>query len=180
MRSVRLIFRPLLTALAATMVLSGPASAEHESGWNEISKLDVIVDIYRTGVHVDTAHQIVTDERILHQEVTFSDEYGQGFLRLEKWLDIPFRLGSDDAAMGGKALRGPAAKMMAELGLDATCVGVAREYAGLCDVFVIDRVDAHHSDEIEALGMRAEVTDTVMESLADKIDLARHISGLQA
>ena len=67
----------------------------------------------------------------------------------------------------------------AELGLDASCVGVAREYAGLCDVFVIDRVDTHCREEIEALGMRVEVTDTVMESLADKVGLARHIYGLQ-
>ena len=80
--------------------------------------------------------------------------------------------------VGGQSLRGPAAKMMAELGLDATCVGVAREYSGLCDVFVIDRVDAYHREEIEALGMRVEVTDTVMESLPDKVNLARHISGL--
>ncbi len=81
--------------------------------------------------------------------------------------------------VGGKALRGPAAKMMGELGLDATCAGVAREYTGLCDVFVIDRVDAHHREEIEALGMHVEVADTVMESLTHKIDLARHILELQ-
>ena len=81
--------------------------------------------------------------------------------------------------VGGKALRGPAAKMMEELGLDATCVGVAREYAGYCDVFVIDEVDAHHREEIEALGMRAEVANTVMETQADKVTLARHILGLE-
>jgi LPPG:FO 2-phospho-L-lactate transferase len=69
--------------------------------------------------------------------------------------------------------------MMEELGLDATCVGVAREYAGFCDVFVIDEVDAHHQKEIEALGMRAEVADTVMETQADKVRLARHILGLK-
>ncbi len=68
---------------------------------------------------------------------------------------------------------------MEELGLDATCVGVAREYAGLCDVFVIDEVDTHHQEEIEALGMRAEVAGTVMETQADKVRLARHILGLE-
>ena len=81
--------------------------------------------------------------------------------------------------VGGRALRGPAAKMMQELGLDATCVGVAREYAGFCDVFVIDEVDAHHQEEIEALGMRAEVADTVMETQADKVRLARYVLGLE-
>ncbi len=81
--------------------------------------------------------------------------------------------------VGGKALRGPAAKMMEELGIDATCVGVAREYAGFCDVFVFDEVDAHHREEIEALGMRAEVADTVMETQAEKVRLARHILGLE-
>ena len=80
--------------------------------------------------------------------------------------------------VGGRAIRGPAEKMLRELGHDTTCVGVARQYQGLCDVFVIDEVDRHHRADIEGLGMRVDVTDTLMESDDDKVRLARHICRL--
>ncbi len=77
--------------------------------------------------------------------------------------------------VGGEALRGPAAKIMRELGQEASCVGVARQYVGLCDVFVIDEADRDHADAIMTLGMSVEVCSTVMESEEDKIRLASHI-----
>lgn len=80
--------------------------------------------------------------------------------------------------VGGQAIKGPAAKMMRELGYDVSCAGVAAQYAGLCDVFVIDDVDAAHAPEIEALGMRAAVTNTIMNGEADKVRLAEYICGL--
>jgi LPPG:FO 2-phospho-L-lactate transferase len=43
--------------------------------------------------------------------------------------------------IGGKAIRGPAAKMMTELGLDVSAAAVARRYAGIIDAFVIDQTD---------------------------------------
>ena len=80
--------------------------------------------------------------------------------------------------VGGQAIKGPAAKMMRELGYDVSCAGVAAQYAGLCDVFVIDDVDAAYAPEIEALGMRAAVTNTIMNGEADKVRLAEYICGL--
>ncbi len=80
--------------------------------------------------------------------------------------------------VGGQAVKGPAAKMMRELGYDVSCAGVAARYAGLCDVFVIDDVDAAHAPEIEALGMRVAVTNTIMNSEADKVRLAEFVCGL--
>ena len=77
--------------------------------------------------------------------------------------------------VGGRALKGPAAKMLGELGEDVSCVGVARQYVGLCDVFVIDAVDRGFSDEIRSLGMEAAVLDTVMKTDGDKIALARSV-----
>ena len=77
--------------------------------------------------------------------------------------------------VGGEAIRGPAAKLLAELGEDASCVGVARRYAGLCDIFVIDEVDAHLADGVRTLGMEPLVARTVMRSDADKIRLAREV-----
>ena len=77
--------------------------------------------------------------------------------------------------VGGKALRGPAAKLLGELGEDVSCVGVARRYVGICDVFVLDNLDRHHADEIRALGMVPVVVDTIMNTEQDKIELARVI-----
>jgi LPPG:FO 2-phospho-L-lactate transferase len=79
--------------------------------------------------------------------------------------------------VGGQALKGPAAKMMAELGDEVSCVGVARRYAGLCDALVIDTVDTTHAPAIQALGMHAILTSTVMRSDQDKEALARQIVG---
>ena len=75
--------------------------------------------------------------------------------------------------VGGVAIKGPAAKLMAEFGVESSCVGVARQYVGLCDVFVIDNVDATRAGEIESLGMDVLVCNTIMTSDEDKTDLAR-------
>jgi LPPG:FO 2-phospho-L-lactate transferase len=77
--------------------------------------------------------------------------------------------------VGGEALRGPAAKLLGELGHDVSCVGVARQYAGLCDVFLIDEVDRHHAGHIARLGMRVEVAPTVMSTEEEKVGLATRV-----
>ncbi len=75
--------------------------------------------------------------------------------------------------VGGEAIKGPAAKMMQELGMPQTALAVAEHYVGRIDGFVIDKADASQASAIEALGMACMVTDTVMVSLTDRIDLAR-------
>tara|TARA_R110002110_G_scaffold406421_1_gene626356 strand:- start:168145 stop:169113 length:969 start_codon:yes stop_codon:yes gene_type:complete len=81
--------------------------------------------------------------------------------------------------VGGRALKGPAAKMMAELGLPVTAVGVAQHYArrypGLIDCFVIDESDATLSQDIRELGLEVAVTSTVMKDLQHKRQLARFV-----
>ena len=77
--------------------------------------------------------------------------------------------------VGGRALKGPAAKMMAELGEDVSCVGVARRYAGICDALLIDHLDAAQASAVEALGLRACVTQTIMNTDADKEAVARRV-----
>ncbi len=74
--------------------------------------------------------------------------------------------------VGGAAIKGPAAKMLAELGHDVSALGVARFYKGLIDGFVLDAQDSKLSPQIEALGMRVLVTDTMMRNDADKKRLA--------
>jgi LPPG:FO 2-phospho-L-lactate transferase len=66
--------------------------------------------------------------------------------------------------VGGAALKGPADRMLTELGHEASVVGVARLYAPIAAVLVIDPIDAHHADAVEAAGMRCVVTPSVMST----------------
>jgi LPPG:FO 2-phospho-L-lactate transferase len=74
--------------------------------------------------------------------------------------------------IAGRALKGPADRMLASLGHDATAVGVARIYTGIVDRFVIDEVDAGLRPEIEALGLDVDVRPTIMRDEADRSALA--------
>jgi LPPG:FO 2-phospho-L-lactate transferase len=74
--------------------------------------------------------------------------------------------------IGGRALKGPTAKMMAELGLAITSRTVADHYAGLLDGFVLDRAD---EGEAEAIGLPCLATRTLMESEDDKRRLAAEV-----
>lgn len=74
--------------------------------------------------------------------------------------------------IGGEAIKGPAAKMMAELGMPQSALAVAEHYVGRVDGFVIDLVDAEFAPKIEALGIRCLVTKTLMKSLDDRKQLA--------
>ena len=77
--------------------------------------------------------------------------------------------------VGGRALKGPAAKMMRGLKLSASALGVARLYQGIVNVFVLDNEDQAMASKIESLGMKAVVTDTIMSSLSKKKALARAV-----
>jgi 2-phospho-L-lactate transferase/gluconeogenesis factor (CofD/UPF0052 family) len=55
---------------------------------------------------------------------------------------------------------------------------VARQYVGLCDVFVIDEQDRHLASEVEQLGLQVEIMDTIMNTTDDKVRLARQICEL--
>jgi LPPG:FO 2-phospho-L-lactate transferase len=79
--------------------------------------------------------------------------------------------------VGGKALRGPADRMMASLGDEPTALGVARRYAslGLLDVFVLDRLDEPLARDVMALGLEVVVTETVMNDVGARVQLARDV-----
>lgn len=80
--------------------------------------------------------------------------------------------------VAGAALRGPAVKIMAELGEDPSCLGVARQYAGICDYFLIDHQDASLAPAIEDLGMAVVVASIIMSTEYDKVALAQEILDL--
>jgi LPPG:FO 2-phospho-L-lactate transferase len=78
--------------------------------------------------------------------------------------------------VGGQALKGPAAKMLRELGLEVSPVGVARHYQDLLTGFVLDRQDESLKTTIAFdLGIRTLVTDTVMQTDEDRVRLAREV-----
>ncbi len=77
--------------------------------------------------------------------------------------------------VGGQALKGPAAKMLRELGMEVSPVAVARAYAGLLWGFVLDAQDAALEPEVRALGVQVLVTDTIMRSDAQRAELARAV-----
>src|SRR5580700_4975803 len=70
--------------------------------------------------------------------------------------------------VGGRALKGPAARMMKSLGMRVSALGVAELYRDFVDVFMLDQVDARHAAKVEALGMRVVVTETIMATMAKK------------
>ena len=80
--------------------------------------------------------------------------------------------------VAGRALKGPADRMLVSLGHEATAVGVARLYAGLIDRFVLDEADAALAPQVEALGMTADVLPTVMRSDEDRRSLATALLAL--
>jgi len=77
--------------------------------------------------------------------------------------------------IAGAALKGPADRLLTELGHDASVVGVARIYAPLAGTLVIDSADADLAPAVEAEGMRCVVTDTIMREPAVAAALARAV-----
>ena len=77
--------------------------------------------------------------------------------------------------VGGRALKGPADRVLSSLGHEVSPVGVARLYKGLVDIFVLDSVDAERSGDIEALEMRPVVLDTIMTGPEEAARLAKDI-----
>ncbi|MEM0254353.1 MAG: 2-phospho-L-lactate transferase [Candidatus Bathyarchaeia archaeon] len=75
--------------------------------------------------------------------------------------------------IGGRAVKGPLAKVMECLGMEASAYGVANFYKGLISHFVIDKLDAWLKPRIERLGIKVIIADTLMKSLEDSVNLAR-------
>jgi len=75
--------------------------------------------------------------------------------------------------VGGSAIKGPTVKMMRELSVPNTATWVAEHYRSFLDGFILDRADADLVTQIESLGMRTEVTNTVMVTPEDRVELAR-------
>ncbi len=80
--------------------------------------------------------------------------------------------------IGGAAVKGPAAKMMRELGLDPSALAVAEHYPGFLDGMLIDEADAALAPRLEALGLRVRVAPTLMKTADERRAVARHALAL--
>jgi len=80
--------------------------------------------------------------------------------------------------VGGKSLKGPSDKMLAQLGHNPTTLGVAKLYSDFTGTFVIDPADKSQVPAVAALGMKAVILPTVMKTLAQKRNLARALLSL--
>jgi len=74
--------------------------------------------------------------------------------------------------IGGETVKGPAAKMYRELGIEPSAVAVANHYLGLATGFVLDAVDAQLNESVRGLNMRTLVTNTLMKSHDNRRQLA--------
>jgi LPPG:FO 2-phospho-L-lactate transferase len=77
--------------------------------------------------------------------------------------------------IGGKALKGPADRMLASLGHESSALGVARLYAGVATVFVVDATDAESASAIGEVGLRPVVADTIMTDDAARTRVAGEV-----
>ena len=80
--------------------------------------------------------------------------------------------------VGDDAVSGPAGKLMGELGQEVSVAGLARQYADVGDILVIDYRDARQMERVAAAGLRPAPANAIMRTLDDKIALAREILAL--
>ena len=99
---------------------------------------------------------------------------------LDRARERGVRIVAVSGIVGGKALKGPADRMLASLGHESSALGVARIYAALATDFVLDEIDAHLAPAIDALGLRTHVTDTIMTDDAARARLAAECLALAA
>jgi LPPG:FO 2-phospho-L-lactate transferase len=77
--------------------------------------------------------------------------------------------------IAGKALKGPAAKMYAELGFEPSALAVARQYGGILTGFILDQQDAGLCPAVSQCGIICLATDTIMVLPEDRMRLARDL-----
>lgn len=82
--------------------------------------------------------------------------------------------------VAGGAIKGPTAKIMAELGIPVTSAAIAQHYGDVLDGFVLDQQDAVHRETIAASGLKVAVEQTVMSNLDDRVALAAAVLRLVA
>ena len=73
----------------------------------------------------------------------------------------------------GQAVKGPTTKIMSELGVEPSAVSIAKHYDGLIDGLILDVLDQNLVSQVEDIGIRTKVMNTIMHNDQDKIQLAQ-------
>ena len=94
-------------------------------------------------------------------------------LQVIKKIDKP--IVSISPIIGGKTVKGPAAKMYSELGIEPSALAVAKHYRDFLTGFVLDTIDASMESEVKRLGVKTLATDTLMNNLTDRTRLAKDV-----
>jgi LPPG:FO 2-phospho-L-lactate transferase len=77
--------------------------------------------------------------------------------------------------IGGQTVKGPAAKMFTEMGIEPGALAVARHYGKMLAGFVLDQVDADQAQEIQSLEIKTYLTGTLMRTIQDRARLAKEV-----
>jgi LPPG:FO 2-phospho-L-lactate transferase len=77
--------------------------------------------------------------------------------------------------IAGQAVKGPAAKMYAELGIQPSALAVAEHYRELLDGFILDINDTQQVESVEGLGIRAMTAQSIMRTSLDRLHLAEEV-----
>lgn len=97
---------------------------------------------------------------------------------LHPLLEFGLRVVAVSPIIGGQTVKGPAAKMYRELGIEPSALAVANHYRGLVTDFVLDAIDKQLQGDIKGLNMHAHVTNTLMTSHDERSRLAQEIIGI--
>ena len=92
----------------------------------------------------------------------------------------PATVAAVSPVIGGKAVKGPTAVMLSQLGHEVSPVGVAKIYSGLLDVFLVDESDAAFAPGISAMGIETHASRILMDTPSASESLARTLLGLIA
>ncbi len=85
------------------------------------------------------------------------------------------RIAAISPIVGGRALKGPAAHMMKSMKMQSSAAAVAQLYADFAGVFILDELDHKQADQVEALDLRAVITNTIMSGMRERKSLARAV-----
>lgn len=77
--------------------------------------------------------------------------------------------------IGGQTVKGPAAKMFAELGMEPSALAVASHYGSLLSGFILDEIDAGLAEKVEALGVQSLALKTIMKNASERERLAQDV-----
>lgn len=94
-------------------------------------------------------------------------------LQVVKKIDKP--IVAISPIIGGKTVKGPAAKMYSELGIEPSALAVAKHYRNILTGFVLDNLDLSMENEVKNLNIKTLTTDTLMNNLTDRTRLAKDV-----